>query len=447
MKIAYFDCQFGAAGDMLNAALLAAGLDEEKWRAELAGIALPPGSFSVRLEEVMRCGVGCKRLSVLNAEGATFDSVYEKDVTPPGHHHDHESGSAHHHETAPHQHHDPAGTHHHIHTGLDDVLGIIEHSTISSRAKQLASRIFTRLAKAESQVHRMSPNAVHFHEVGAIDAIVDIVGFSIGYDMLEIEKSFCSPVAIGCGKTHSEHGLYPAPGPATVYLLQEAKAAISPSRIQFECLTPTGAAILCEIATEWGLQPGFSRLLQVGYGAGTKDPSGWPNACRVLIGEQPDTEGDTASRFDSETVLVMEANIDDLAPQTLAFVMERLFEAGALDVSVCPVVMKKGRAGHLLSVLCRLADRNAMEQLVLTQTSSLGVRFHEARRSVARRHWQNVQLKGGGTVRIKLAEDKEGNIINAQPEYEDCAAYAAKHNLPLKDVINQALATYLQARD
>jgi uncharacterized protein (TIGR00299 family) protein len=447
MKVAYFDCQFGAAGDMLNACLLAAGLDEGKWLTELSGIALPSDSYRVQIQDVMRCGINCKSISVLDQTGVKLDTVYDHQVAEcHAHDHGHPHSHAHTHSNE-HRHSDEhPHSHEHTHTGLSQVLSIIERSTIAAPAKDMSARIFTRLANAEAKVHNVPPDAVHFHEVGAIDAIVDILGFSIGYHLLGIEKSFCSPVAIGSGKALCEHGIYPAPGPATAYLLEQAGAAVSPSKIEFECLTPTGAAILCEISSSWGVQPPFSKFLSQGFGAGTKDPSGWPNACRVFLGEQENSQWQSGSRFDGETVLVMEANLDDLTPQTLAFVMERLLEAGALDVSICPVVMKKGRPGHVLTVLCRPADRLSLEQLVLTQTTSLGVRFHEAHRSIARRHWQNVQLKAGGTVRIKLAEDAQGNIINVQPEYEDCAAYAAKHNVPLKDVINQALVTYLQGR-
>jgi hypothetical protein len=285
----------------------------------------------------------------------------------------------------------------------------------------------------------VKPEDVHFHEVGAIDAIVDIVGFSIGYDLLGIEKSFCSAVAIGAGKCCTEHGLLPVPGPATLYLLSEANAAIANSTIDFECLTPTGAAILCEIASDWGTQPGFASIDRVGYGAGSKDPGAWPNACRVVLGT---AGGASAARFDTETVVVLEANIDDLNPQTLSFTMERLLAAGALDAFITPVLMKKGRSGHLLTVLCRESDRQAMEQLIMTETSTLGVRGHQAQRCVARREWSEVTLERGDSVRIKIARDTTGAIINIQPEYEDCAAYATKYGLPLKDVLTEAMVRF-----
>jgi uncharacterized protein (TIGR00299 family) protein len=329
----------------------------------------------------------------------------------------------------------------HTHRRLPDILKLIEQSDISPQARDLAARIFTRLARAESRVHGIAPEAVQFHEVGAIDAIIDVVGFAIGYCLFGIEKSVCSAAAIGSGKVRTEHGFFPAPGPATVYLLAEVGAATSQSSIPFECLTPTGAAILCEIASSWGIQPAMQRVSGVGYGAGSKDPADWPNVVRVIIGEQDATET-SSPKFDQELVSVIEANLDDFSPQALSFVMDKLLQAGALDVTVVPAVMKKGRSGHLLSVLSRLEDTALLQEMILSETSTIGVRWHTVQRLVASREWQDVSLARGGTVRIKLARDKFGRLINAQPEYDDCARYATEHQVPLKDVLAEAITVF-----
>lgn len=548
MRIAYFDCHFGAAGDMLNAALLSAGLDEQQWLAELTKIALPESVFQVTVSDVMRCNLASKKMDVLDSSGVKFDQLYEMSMVQSasdyghaqdqehahdhGHTHDHDHtddhGHTHGHEhTHEHEHthdhdhtHDPDHKHAHGHSEgqehahshghshshphshsdghaqveriqehshgaghqhthalgsqldqaretrhLADILRLIERSDISTEAKDLSSRIFMRLANAESKVHGVAPDEVHFHEVGAVDAIVDIVGFAIGHHMLGIERAYCSAVAIGSGRVRTEHGIFPIPGPATMYLLEEAAAAIAPSDFQFECLTPTGAAILCEIAEGWGLQPSFERVSRTGYGAGTKDTPNHPNVCRVVIGEVGDGSNVTLAanrpgaaplshktpkstsakpaRFETETVAVVEANLDDLNPQTLAYAMERFFEAGALDVTVCPAIMKKGRSGQVLTIVCHLVDEEKLQELVLRETTSLGVRSYHARRLVAQRQWQTVKLKSGTSVRIKLGMDNQGNLINAQPEYEDCAESARAAGIPIKDVMSEAMQAYL----
>lgn len=462
MKIAYFDCQYGAAGDMLNAALLAAGVDEAQWKAELGKLSLS-GDFQLSVSDCMRCGISAKKLDVLGTGGEKLDAMYFADVASlpnapedvqqavnaePGHthkhSHDHEHSHSHDHEHShehEHGHSHEAVSYRHRH--LPEIVDLIEKSSIRPAAKDLAIRIFTRLSVAESRVHGVPPESVHFHEVGAVDAIVDIVGFSIAYELLGIERAYTSALPLGSGKVLTEHGLFPAPGPATLYLLQECGAAIEPDQYKFEVLTPTGAAILAEVTSGWGKQPGFQAIESIGYGAGTKDPRQWPNVVRVLIGNGVATaNGD--KRFDHDQVMVIEANLDDSSPQAISFAMERLFEAGALDVTVTPVVMKKGRAGHILSVLSRLEDAEAIQELVLTETSSIGVRCHVANRSIARREWEAVSLSAGGTVRMKLAYDRDGKLLNCQPEFEDCASYATSHKKTLKDVMNEAIAVFRQ---
>jgi uncharacterized protein (TIGR00299 family) protein len=331
---------------------------------------------------------------------------------------------------------------------LQEIIQLIEQSKISSAAKDLALKIFNCLGQAEAEVHGVPAAEVHFHEVGAIDSIVDIVGFAIGYDLLRIEKSFCSPLPLGEGTVKTRHGMLPVPAPATVLVLSKSQASISAKSFKHECLTPTGAAILATISEGWSL-PEMERILAVGYGAGSYNPKEFPNACRVFIGFSekflPRVNGNQSAQnseapcFNSDLILVLEANLDDLSPQSIAFAMDRLFEAGALDVFVSAAVMKKGRSGHLLTVLCQTGHRAKLERIILTQTSSLGVRSYLAERSVAEREWQEVTLTNGGVIRIKIARDLKGNVINTQPEYDDCAAYATATGIPLKEVIVEAL--------
>jgi pyridinium-3,5-bisthiocarboxylic acid mononucleotide nickel chelatase len=396
MNIAYFDCQFGAAGDMLVGSLIGAGLRLEDLQRELDKLAIPSDSYKAVVEDTDRCHLQCKKFTVM----------------------------------MPNEH--PHTEHRH----LSDILTIIDHSKISAAAKALSSKIFTQLAKAEAHVHGIPLDEVHFHEVGAIDAIVDIVGFAIGYDILKIEKSFVSPLPLGSGSIKTEHGLFPIPGPATVQLLADAGAPTSSATFNHECLTPTGAAILTTIADSYGLPPAMEKITSIGYGAGTFNPTEFPNVCRVVIG----TAQNMKNSWRKETIAVLETNLDDLSPQIISYCTEQLFSNGALDVIIAPATMKKGRSGHLLQVLCHPSDQTRLEEVIFSQTSALGIRSYLCQRSVADRKWQDVQMSQGDTVKVKVGYDLSGNIFNVQPEFEDCAAYASKHNLPLKSVIQEAIS-------
>lgn len=404
MKIAYFDCQFGAAGDMLLGALLAAmkdvGIDERLWFAEIEKLALPKGSFTVDVPNVIKGNIASKKVD-----------VRYKDEHEERH--------------------------------LSEILSIIERSNISPNAKNLAEKIFRNLAVAESKVHGMDIEEVHFHEVGAIDAIVDIVGFAIAYDLLAIEEAVVSSVPVGSGCIKTAHGLFPIPGPAVLYLLSSVEAPIKESPITYECLTPTGAAILTTIANSWGTYPAMRKIAAVGYGAGTYEPESWPNVCRVVVGETSTAK--STSDFVDE-VCVVEANIDDISPQVLSYALETLQAAGALDTAVIPCTMKKGRSGSLLSVICHIQDQKKMQEIILAETTTLGVRSHTCVRLIAQRTWRDVELAQGEKVRVKVAFDQSGAVLNVQPEYEDCATYAKKHGQPLKRVLNEALAAFASDR-
>lgn len=472
MHTAFFDCPFGAAGDMLLGALIDAGLNVEQWKEELAKIDLPEGSFSVRPEKLLRCGVHSTKLHVfLSAEDA---HEHDHKHGLPHEHHDHAHGHSHEHghgHSHDHQHshghehdhghdhahdHEHGHSHHghahdhehgdHPHRGLSEILRIIEHSSIKPGAKKLAAQIFTRLGVAEAKVHGVTPDDVHFHEVGAVDAIVDIVGFAIAYDLMGIEKSIVSALPVGGGTIMSMHGLFPVPGPATLELIRESRAPLAHTPIDYECLTPTGAAILTTIAERFGSQPDMSAIDAIGYGAGSLNPAAHPNVCRVVIGQSMPKKGSEknapSSRYRSELVAVVECNFDDLSPQVISYTSEKLLAEGALDVFVTPCTMKKGRSGHMLTVICRMADELRVKEILLAETSTLGVRSKVTERLIAEREMKKVELNSANddtqSVRVKIGKDLDGNVINVQPEFEDCASYARETGTPLKEVLSAA---------
>lgn len=512
MKVAYFDCQFGASGDMLLGALVGSGLPIEAWLAETQKIALPEGSFNICVSDVIRCAIAAKKVDVecgvrsvaahsespvASPVGAASASVVPAAIGPHdirnqkrihdnglpyaqesvalertahGSSHTYEHGHSHEHSHDHHHSHDREHSHAHSHAHshehqhshehgsfghshdhgerhLSEILSIIESSAISNNAKKLASEIFERLGRAEARVHGTTVEDIHFHEVGAVDAIVDIVGFAIGYDMLGIERSVVSAVPLGSGTIKTMHGIYPIPGPAVLEMLRESGCPTTGLHLNHECLTPTGAAILLTVASRFGAAPPMDCVDSIGYGAGTFDPSGVPNVVRLVVGEQsklqPETNG--AAAFSSEFICVLEANIDDYSPQGLAFASERFISEGALDVVVSPVVMKKGRPAHLLTVLCRTEDRGKFENLIVRETTTIGVRSHIVERLVAARAFEEVSLNSE-RIRMKVARDLSGRVVNVQPEYEDCSAYATKHDVPLKVVIADAIRLFAASK-
>jgi uncharacterized protein (TIGR00299 family) protein len=288
--------------------------------------------------------------------------------------------------------------------------------------------VFQRLGEAEAKVHDVSIEKVHFHEVGAVDSICDIVGACVGLDLLDIGEVYSSPVNVGSGTVKTEHGILPVPAPATSELL-----AGKPIYARGPCLeltTPTGAAIAATLATEFGSLPPM-RMIASGYGAGDHDFPEHANVLRVLIGE-------TTGAKESQTVTVLEANIDDSSPQILGYAMERLLEAGALDVTLASVQMKKGRPGTLLSVIARPEDREALARMMFEETSTLGLRMYSAERRVKARHSVDIATPHG-TVRMKIAED--GSFA---PEYEDCRKLARESGVPLKQILTEASLAYLK---
>ena len=418
--IAYLDCPSGVSGDMLLGALLDAGVTLDDLRALLGG--LPLEGYTLEAAPVVR-----------GALGATHARVVPT----------HEE---------------------HAHRRLSDVLAIIERGELPERVKRNAGPVFRRLAAAEARVHRVGIDEVHFHEVGAVDAIVDVVGVCAGLYLLGVEELYCSPLPLGRGQTTMAHGTLPLPAPAVLEMLAASGAPTVPHAATTELVTPTGAALVTTLARF--AQPPL-RLARVGYGAGTRiEPA--PNLLRLWLGERienPDLPGapgrmqyaPTPDRRAAltgsaggedvtvEQLLVLEANIDDMPGELFGHAMERLLAAGALDAWCAPLTMKKSRPGALLGALCRPADRAALVDVFLRETSTFGVRERAVTRYAAAREARTVDTPYG-PVRVKL-KLLDGVVAGASPEYEDCRRLAVEQGVPLPCVYAAALAVASEAND
>ncbi len=391
MKIAYFDCFAGASGDMILGALMDAGLSVERLREELAKLSL--SHYEIGVERVVKKGIGGSRAIV---------AIDER------HHH-----------------------HHHRHLG--DIEEIIGTSGLDDGVKQKSLQVFRRLAEAEAKVHRTSVDRIHFHEVGAMDAIIDVVGGVAGIAALGIERVYCSPFHVGSGTVECAHGILPVPAPATAELIK-GKPFYS-TGVSGELLPPTGAAVLTTICTGFGPAPAMT-MEQIGYGAGTSEPD-IPNLLRILIGEAADELLD----YEKEQIAVLETNIDDMNPQMYDYLIGKVLEMGALDVFLSPVQMKKNRPGTLVTVTCQphLVERFA--DFLLRETTTIGLRWRVENRLKVRRAILEVQTQYG-TVKCKVAEVKSG-VINISPEYEDCKRVTLEKKVSLKDVMEAAKAAAL----
>lgn len=411
MKVAYCDCFSGISGDMFLGALVDAGLPVDVLNAQIARLNMP---------ERPRVCVSTVMKGPLRAAFAEVVEDHDQ-----GHSHDHDHNRDHDHQ---HTHsHNAADAPSHAHSrNLASITQLIEASDLSERVKRTSRAIFRRLAEAEASVHGTSIEEVHFHEVGAVDSIVDIVGAAIGLEYLGIERLFASALPMVSGQVNTQHGLLPLPAPATLTLLAAAKAPVVPSEARVELVTPTGAAILATLATFE--QPAMS-IIGAGIGAGRREMP-WPNVMRLIVGQSgPETGGG---------LVQIETNIDDMNPQVFGFVMNRLFAAGALDVFFAPVHMKKDRPGTLLGVIARRADEPALARILLEETSTLGVRVLPIEhRHEAQREMRLAQTEYGEVpVKVKLLD---GVAAGASPEYDVCARLAAEKGVPVRRVIEAAL--------
>jgi len=383
MRIAYFDCLSGVSGNMMLGALIGLGAAPERIVEEVRK--LRPGPFELRVSDVRRGPLAAKHVEV-----------------------------------------SLSGGHAHPHRAYEDIRVMIDRAPLDPRVKELSKRVFERLAQAEAKVHGTRPEAVTFHEVGAVDAIVDIVGSCAGLVALDVARVESSPFPLGRGRIDGMHGPLPLPAPATVELL--AGAPVYGVSEALELVTPTGAALVTALACAFGPIPAM-RLLKTAHGAGDDRPGQLPNVLRVLLGE---TEGP----YDADTVCVLETNIDDLNPEVTAYLAEQLVAAGALDVSLASIQMKKGRPGTALRVIARETDREDLARMIFEESSAIGLRVTRAERMLLARQVEVVDTTYGA-LRVKVARGPEG-LLTLHPEYEDCRRAAQTRGVALREVMEAA---------
>ncbi len=384
MTIVYFDCFSGISGDMVLGALVDAGVPVEVLRGELAKLELP--GYRLTAEQVRRAGIAATQVQV----------ALEQQEQPA--------------------------------RRLADIGNLITGSSLAPPVKQKSLAVFRRLAEAEAKVHGATPEEVHFHEVGAVDAIVDIVGAVIGLEQLGATEIIASPVNVGSGSVHTSHGRLPVPAPATAELL--TGIPLYSSSVTLELATPTGAALISTLASSFGPLP-MMTVSRVAHGAGGRDIPGQPNVLRLLLGASAFHGGEDAS-------VLIETNIDDMNPQVYEHLIERLLQAGAQDAFLTPVIMKKGRPGVLLSVLTDPARSEAAAELIFRETTSIGLRLQQVSRRKLEREVREVATRYGA-VRVKVSR-RGDEVLTATPEYEDCRRLAEQHNVALKQVMDEARA-------
>jgi uncharacterized protein (TIGR00299 family) protein len=428
MRIGYLECFAGISGDMLMGALVDAGASLELLQKTTASLNL---GADLRLSRVNRSGIESTKIDVL-VEGKLHEPP-----SPTGpvehdhdHDHDHDHGHKHDHDHGHKHDHDHHHDHHHGRS-LPQIRTLLMAAGLTQRARNLSLSAFTLLAQAEGRIHGVPVEEVHFHEVGAVDAIVDIACSAAAADALDVDEWYCSAVNVGSGFVNCAHGRFPVPAPATAELLKNAP--VYSAHVQMELVTPTGAALLRALDCRFESTP-VMRTHSIGYGAGTRNPDRFPNVVRVSIGEMAQASAN------HETITVLECAVDDLSPQVLAHTAQLALDQGALDVMSAPVTMKKGRLGTLLTVLCKPADTGRLQQLLFRETTTLGIRVREENRVVLAREITTVQTEFG-PIQVK-AGSWQGEEWNAAPEFEDCRRAAAAFQVPLKAVIQAALLAW-----
>ena len=412
-KNLYFECNSGISGDMAVAALLDLGADREKLLKVLGSI--PADGFKVEITDVVKNGVKCCDFNVI------LDEKHEN--------HDHDTDYLFGHK---HQH----VHHHHEHRNLGDILHIIEHTELNENAKNLAAKIFKIVAEAESKAHGVALEEVHFHEVGAVDSIVDIVAFAFCFDDLGVERVFIPALTEGTGEIRCQHGILPIPVPAVVNIVQEHGISMKITDVKAELVTPTGAAIAAAVRTDETLPKEF-KITKTGLGAGKRNYEK-PSILRAfLIEVSEETTAAEKNKEPANEVMKLEANIDDSTGEELGFAMEQLFEAGALDVFYTPCFMKKNRPAYMLTVLCKNEDREKMEEIIFNQTTTIGIRRTRTERSVLERETLLIDTPYG-EVRIKLVN--HNNRKRFAPEYEDVAGISRRTGISFGKIYNELVA-------
>jgi hypothetical protein len=391
MRTLYFDCFSGASGDMINGALIDLGVDVVRLKEELSKV--PLSNYEIQTAPTIRATL----------RGVKFD-VHVRDEQQPE-------------------------------RRLAEIVALIDRSSVAQPVKEMAVKIFERLGAAEARAHGISVNQVHFHEVGAVDAIVDIVGACIGVHLLGIERFLSSPLNVGRGMIGCAHGRMPVPVAATAELLTGAR--IYSTEVEAELVTPTGAAIISALCESYGPLPEM-QLQRVGYGAGTKQFADLPNMIRLMLGETESVPSRGTSV--SEKITVIQANIDDMSPEVFGYLMEKALAGGAVEIFYTPAQMKKDRPATQLTMLCRKEDRERLIELVFQETTTIGLRYHEVERRILERRSVEVQTMVG-SIRVKVAY-LGGKVVNFAPEYADCRAAAERYNAPLREVMSLAVAAF-----
>jgi uncharacterized protein (TIGR00299 family) protein len=467
MRIAYLDCFSGISGDMFLGAAVDAGVPLEKLQSVAAALGL---DASLTAHRVQRSGISATKIEVvihghLDQPLDLGDPSTSSQASHHEHSHEHSHDNAHSHSHEPSHSHDNSPAPAHVHRGLPEIRQIIARAPISAVAQAFALNTFQLLAQAEGKIHNQSPESIHFHEVGSEDAIVDIVCSAVAIELLAADAWYCSALNVGGGTVRCAHGVLPVPAPATAELLRGAP--VFSSGAQKELLTPTGAAILKALHVRFEPLPAMT-LSATGYGAGARELPGIANVVRLTVGESAvrtggplspaggpfkpsvglsGAAGSTSSQLidfpgEADTVVVLEANLDDMNPQLFSYIQQKLLTAGALDAFGVPVQMKKGRPGLIFTVLAAPAHAEAMSHILLTETTTLGVRMRtEQRRTLQREHV--TVASQWGPIRVKLGI-MQGQVVNSAPEFEDCRKVAEATGVPLKTVMQEALRLYCE---
>jgi uncharacterized protein (TIGR00299 family) protein len=440
MRIGYLECFAGISGDMLMGALVDAGAPLDRLQQAAASLAL---GAELRVTRVSRSGIQSTKIDVMvngrlhETAAATGPAEHQAAQNGDAHHahdhgHHHDSHGRHTHDLEEHHAHEHSAGHHEHGRSLPQIRSLLMRADLTERARSLSLTAFILLAEAEGRIHGIPAEEVHFHEVGGVDAIVDIACCAVAVDTLDLDGWYCSPVNVGSGFVNCAHGRFPVPAPATAELLKNLP--VYSAHVQAELVTPTGAALLRALDCRFEATP-VMRTQAIGYGAGTRNPERFPNVVRVSIGELAE-----AHQFNQDKVTVMECAVDDLSPQVLAHTAQLALERGALDVMSSPVTMKKGRLGTLLTVLCKAGDAPHLQELLFRETTTLGIRVREENRVILAREITPVQTDFG-VIHVKTGS-WQGDEWNAAPEFEDCRRAAAAFDVPLKTVMQAALAAW-----
>jgi uncharacterized protein (TIGR00299 family) protein len=390
MKVLFYDCFSGISGDMNLGAMIDIGIDKEFLTGELRKLNLPGWELIVEKDQ---------RHGIIGTKATVKQTCHE-----------------------------------HVPRHLSDIMKIINESSLEKRVRELSGSIFMKIAEAEALVHGVPVEKVHFHEVGAVDSIVDIVGAAICFHALDVDKVYVSTVELGGGFVSCDHGKLPVPAPATAEIIKGIPAR--KGNVDFEATTPTGAAILATLGTDFGKVPDI-RITKTGYGAGQKDHAEIPNLLRVFIGETDDHKP-------GHDALLLECNIDDMNPEFFEFISEKLFKTGAADVFISNIIMKKGRPGTMLSVICEPGKEDLLKEIIFSESTTVGIRTFPFKKDTLSRKFETVEtLYGKVTVKRSFYNGKE---VSCKPEYEECRKIAEEKGIPLKTVYNKIMVSIVRTK-